>query len=115
MGPKLTVTGKMKTRYYYKIKDAAWGGATLSQLIGSLPTDREDIESYDATIVVCMLNAPNGSTQSSLFAESSDVGAQVLRLCRLLRCHSLSKSLLTFLLPCTKVRFCRKFLVPSST
>ena len=95
-----TVTGKRprgKPTITHVVRDNNYGmevaehiesGATLSDIshkfLGSMT--KEQVDSKDCTIVVCMLNAPSGMRQLN-DAEMSGMGAEMVGLCQRLLGH----------------------------
>ncbi len=47
-------------------------GRTLTDLMDLQPTDPAEVARYDVTVLVCMVNATEGSNKNSVFAPSSD-------------------------------------------
>ena len=62
-------------------------GQTLGDLADSSSVDPVVVSEYDVTIIVCMVNAPEGASKNSVFAPGSNQGARLLKLCRQLRAH----------------------------
>ena len=62
-------------------------GSSLTDLSASIPVTKKEVDAYDVTIVVCMVNPPQGGCKQSVFQPGSDQGALLLKLCRQLRAH----------------------------
>ena len=63
--------------------DRIQAAATVRDITNALPRDGYD--SYDVTLVVCMLNDVAGDAVNS-FSETSTVGDDICRLCERLKC-----------------------------
>ena len=62
-------------------------GQTLIGLRASLPKDPQEISTFDVTVIVCNVTAPQGSNVHSVFAPGSDQGIAMVRLCKELLAH----------------------------
>ena len=46
------------------------------------------VAAFDCTVIVCMLNTPKHTTRDAMMRPTSDMGAQIIRLCRMLQGHT---------------------------
>ncbi len=78
---------ELKWAHTYDCNHAILNGRTFTNLMDSLPTDPAEVARYDVTVIVCMVNAPEGASKHSVFAPNSDQGAACLKPCTQLRAH----------------------------
>ena len=64
----------------YAITSAIVNGATCRSILNALPTQQREIDSYDVTLVVCMLSKISGDAITR-FSEASSAGVDLRDLC----------------------------------
>ena len=70
----------------YTITNAIQNGATCRGLANALPKAQEEIDSYDVTLIVCMLSKISGDAITQL-SETSSAGTDLRDLCLQLMKH----------------------------
>jgi hypothetical protein len=89
MGKSPTKTvGRIRNRFPYWMFDAdIRNGDAMEGIMRSLPTNPDVAAGYDCTVIACMLNTPKDTTRDATMMPNSDIGAQIIRLCRMMQGH----------------------------